>query len=409
MIEYVLMVISFISLYLATLWINVLYVEGGSFFARARGNYTPSVTILVPAHNEAGTLGKTLKSLLALNYPKNKLGIIVIDDGSTDNTSGAAKKFVSYRVFLIRKKNGGKASALNAGLRAAKGELVGCVDADSTVSPNSLRMIAAHFADERTGAVISGIMAENRNNLLERLQYFEYMFAIFFRRLIASLETLYVSPGVLSVYRTSVVRRLGGFDEKNISEDMEIALHLYHEGYAVKMELGSITKTIVPSDVGTLLRQRVRWARGMIYNTFYKYRDMFFNKKYGLMGTFQFPLNAVYPLLLVTASAVVAYSVIDNAYDLFMRIYIMGADFIYTYNPGSISKILMSLNLKVLLPIAATTGLGLFMFGRAHKIVGERWRYPGVFLAFLFLYPALLAYFWIVAAYQEVANKRAEW
>src|SRR3989344_3767903 len=110
--------------------------------ARKPGTATPSVAVIVPCRNEVATVSATCNSLLALDYPKDKLEIILVDDGSTDATPVMMSKFTYHpQVRIIRKENGGKHTALNAGIAVTQAELIGCLDADSFVEPDALREI----------------------------------------------------------------------------------------------------------------------------------------------------------------------------------------------------------------------------------------------------------------------------
>ncbi|HEX7627749.1 MAG TPA: glycosyltransferase family 2 protein, partial [Candidatus Methanoperedens sp.] len=208
MLEFVLWFISFVSLFVSMVWLSTFYLsKPGIVYGKDILQY-PAVSLCVPAFNEEKTIAKTLNSLLKLDYPEEKLEILVIDDGSTDNTYGAAKAFLEKtgagNIVIIQQKNAGKAAALNTALRKAQGDLFGCVDADSTVSEDSFKKIVPHFYDDRVAAVVSTIRVAQEKNFLQKLQMFEYILSSFFRKLFTSMESLYVTTGVLSVYRRQI-------------------------------------------------------------------------------------------------------------------------------------------------------------------------------------------------------------
>ncbi|MBN2112165.1 glycosyltransferase family 2 protein, partial [Candidatus Woesearchaeota archaeon] len=310
MIQNILWAVSFFSLWLVLIWLQVMYLEEPK---KHRCKETPLVTIAIAAYNEERTIEKTISSIAKADYPKDKIEIIVVNDGSRDRTADVVeeliKKYPDFGIKLISKPNGGKASAINRALEAAKGELFGVVDADSRISPNCMRMMAPYFAEKNLGAVISRIKVDKPNKLLERIQRFEYIMSNMIRKLMASIGTLALTPGVLSIYRTKLIRELGGFDENraNLTEDLEIAMRLKYNGYDVKMESESIVYTVVPKTIKGLWRQRIRWARGYIYNHV-KYKDMFFSRKHSLFGVFQMPVNILVLILLIINVSIISWA-----------------------------------------------------------------------------------------------------
>ena len=118
-------------------------------------------------------------------------------------------------------------------IKIAKGSLFACVDADSIVEKNSLRLMLPHFLDSKVGAVISAIKINKPKNIYEKVQRLEYIIAVLIRKLMESINTLSMTPGVLSVYKTDVLRKVGGFDSGNITEDYEIAMRLKYHKYKI--------------------------------------------------------------------------------------------------------------------------------------------------------------------------------
>ena len=138
--------------------------------AMANIDYAPPITVLVPTYNEANVICRTVETILASDYPD--LRVIVIDDGSTDGSGDVVGKVFALepRLTLLRKENGGKSTALNMGLQHTKTEIVVCVDADTILDKNAIRMLARHFADPRVGAVAGNVKVGNRTNPLTAWQ-----------------------------------------------------------------------------------------------------------------------------------------------------------------------------------------------------------------------------------------------
>lgn len=250
----------------------------------------PSVTVIVPAFNEEKTVGATIKSLLRLDYPKNKLQLILVDDGSTDETLQVFNKFKNHpQVKIISKENGGKHTAVNAGLAMVETELMSCLDADSFVTPETLRNMVPFFDNAEVKAVVPSIKVHEPKNMLQEMQKNEYRWGIFLRRMLSSLGALYVTPGPLSVIRTEVLRELGGYRLAHQTEDMEMALRLHSRHYKIVNATNAFVYTVTPHRIRGLIKQRTRWTYGFLKNT-YDYRELMFNTKYGNIGIFILPI-----------------------------------------------------------------------------------------------------------------------
>lgn len=258
--------------------------------ARQPSTATPSVAIVVPCWNEATTVAATVDSLLALDYPSDKLEIVLVDDGSTDETPAAMARFNDNpQVRIIRKENGGKHTALNAGIAATNAEFIGCLDADSFVEPDALKEIIPCFGEERVAAVTAAMSIHRPGNLLQHMQNAEYTFGITYRHVFASINGLYVTPGPFSFYRTSVVKELGGFRHGHQAEDMEMALRLQHAGYEIENAPRARVYTKSPDTVLKLVKQRTRWTTGFIRNVLGEYRSLIGSRKNSVLGMLVLP------------------------------------------------------------------------------------------------------------------------
>jgi len=250
----------------------------------------PSVAVIVPCYNEAATVAATCDSLLALEYPKDKLEIIFVNDGSTDATASVMARYAEHpQVRIIHKENGGKHTALNAGIAATQAELIGCLDADSFVEPDALSEIIPCFVGAEVAAVTAAMSVHNPKSILEHMQNAEYLFGIAYRHTFASVNSLYVTPGPFSFYRRDVVEALGGFRHGHQTEDMEMALRLQQEGYGIENAPRARVYTKVPTTIATLVKQRTRWVTGFLRNILGEYRSLIGNRGRGALGMLVLP------------------------------------------------------------------------------------------------------------------------
>jgi len=275
--------------------------------ARPLAAHSPKVAVIVPCWNEQNTVQGTVESLLALDYPADKLQIVLVDDGSTDNTPAVMDSYAKRpQITVIHKENGGKHTAMNLGIeKATDAVYVGCLDADSYVAPDALREIIAYFDDPKVAAVTAAMSVWDPKTLLERMQNADYIHGITLRHVISSLNGLYVTPGPFSFYRRDIVLAVGGFKEGHKTEDLEMALRLQNEGYILENAPRSRVYTKTPKSVRSLVKQRTRWTTGFLRNVFYDYRHMIGSKKYGTLGLLILPLG-----LIANVSGIIMFIVI---------------------------------------------------------------------------------------------------
>src|SRR5688572_20784945 len=189
--------------YILLLWLGYLHhIESRG--AAEQLTSAPPVTIIVPVYNEEAVIEAALHSLLALDYPA--FDILVVDDGSTDRTFELARSMEGRRagvtLRVVHKRNGGKASALNAGIAMARTPFVLCMDGDSRLTPDTLRHAMRHFADPRVGAVAGNVKVVNRNNMWTRLQALEYIEGLNMpRRAQGFLRVVNIIPGPIGIFR----------------------------------------------------------------------------------------------------------------------------------------------------------------------------------------------------------------
>lgn len=255
----------------------------------------PQVAIIVSVWNEETTIGGTIESLLALEYPQDKLSLILVNDGSTDGTSTVLDRLASHpQITVIHKEHAGKFATMNAGIEHASGaELIGFLDADSFVAPDALREIVAAFADPKISAVTASMSIHKPQTLFQRIQHAEYALSISLRHVMASIDSLYVTPGPFSFYRQSVFTELGLFKHAYLAEDMEMAMRMQRAGLRIGNALRARVYTKGPPTFRRLLKQRIRWTTGFLRNLLFDYRDLLGSRKNATLGLMVLPFGLI--------------------------------------------------------------------------------------------------------------------
>ncbi|MBV9215949.1 MAG: glycosyltransferase [Acidobacteria bacterium] len=251
--------------------------------------YQPLVSVIVPAFNEGKVIKSTLDALLASEY--RKFEIIVVDDGSTDDTHAVAEKHFGKNplVTLCAKPNGGKAEALNYGWQRAKGEVIVALDADTHFLPLTLGALAHRFADEKIGAIAGNAKVGNRINVVTKWQALEYVTSQNFdRRAFASLNCITVVPGSVGAWRRSVLEETGGFSPDTLAEDQDLTIQVRKLGYHIGYEEAAIGLTEAPDSLRNLAKQRFRWSYGTL-QCMWKHKNAFLNPRYGTLGFVAMP------------------------------------------------------------------------------------------------------------------------
>lgn len=306
-------------------------------------DYYIPVTIVVPAYNEEVTVVETVKSLLALDYRLYE--IIVVDDGSKDNTSKVLidafqmqfiRRPIRYQlqcqpvefvyesmtqkvpVTLIRKKNGGKADALNMGINASNYPYFICMDADSVLQYDSLSKIVRPVLEQGNVAAVGGTVRPSNNvelkkgrvikyrlpkNLLACMQVLEYDRSFLASRILFDkFNGSLIISGAFGLFRKDVVICAGGYDRTTMGEDMELVVKLHEYcvmndmPYVIRYATDAICWTQAPERLGDLCKQRKRWHLGL-FQSMWRHRRMFTNPKFGAVSLISYTYFLFYELL----------------------------------------------------------------------------------------------------------------
>ena len=234
----------------------------------------PGCTILIPAHNEEKVIARTIEAMLRLEYPKEKLKIMVINDGSTDGTrdiiEGYARADRRIELFDVPKGEGGKGKsrALNLGVQRVTSDVIAIYDADNTPDKDSLRYLVAQLlTNNELGAAIGKFRTINKNvNLLTKFINIE---TLSFQSMLQAgrwqMHNIATLPGTNFVMWTRLIRQLGGWDEQALTEDSELSIRIYQEGYKIKFVPYAMTYEQEPQSWRVWVHQRTRWVRGNSY------------------------------------------------------------------------------------------------------------------------------------------------
>lgn len=368
----------------------------------------PKVSVLIPAYNEEGTIEKTIKSILKSNY--KDFEVIVIDDGSKDNTLSIARSIKDSRLTVIHKKNGGKGSALNLGISKAKGAIIFTMDADTFVDPNSMKRMVRYFKNPRVMSVTPAMIIHNPKSILQRIQHIEYVMGLFLRKAFAALESIYVAPGAFSAYRKEFFDKYGGYDVGNITEDLEMALRIQSKGFHTENCSDAPAYTVAPSKFKELLVQRRRWYYGLIKNIIV-YKHMF-GKKYGDLGMFVLPVAWISVFFAVF---ITCYLFIKTLFDVYKEVLFLNSinfDFTSVLNLNRYSlerAVFMFLTNPVLLFIMIfIVMLGFYIYYASKKIGRISGLIVNISLFFLF-FAILFGFWWIVSIIYAIFYKEIKW
>jgi peptidoglycan-N-acetylglucosamine deacetylase len=268
-------------------------------------NPPPSVTVLIPAHNEESVIVETVTSVLLSDL--KDLRIIVVNDGSTDRTRELLDANFSRepRVRIIHQVNHGKAAALNVALSHADTEIVITIDADTEVERDAISKLIRHFADPKVGAVAGNVKVGNRSRWLTRWQALEYITSQNMeKRAFDLLNCITVVPGALGAWRTKAIEAAGGITADTVAEDADLTIGIRRLGWRVSYDEEAIAWTEAPEKPGQLIRQRFRWTFGTL-QSFWKHGDTLLRPKYGTLGWIALPNIFVFQLVLPLISPVI--------------------------------------------------------------------------------------------------------
>src|SRR5437667_1896060 len=276
------------------------------FRRRPRAEFAEPVSVVIAAYNEGKVIGNTLRALLTTDY-KGDVEVIVVDDGSRDETATEVQQIAAAdpRVRLLQQQNSGKARALQRALSAVRRGIVVFIDADTQCQRDTLPRLLEPFADAGVGAVSGHAKVGNLRRFIARCQALEYTCGFNLdRRAYNRWNCITVVPGAISAVRKEAIDEAGGLSLQTLAEDTDLTLSLHKYRQRIVYVPDAIAWTEAPESVGTLARQRSRWAYGTL-QCLWKHRDMLFNWNYRALGWFSLPSIWFFQIILVAVTPMV--------------------------------------------------------------------------------------------------------
>jgi cellulose synthase/poly-beta-1,6-N-acetylglucosamine synthase-like glycosyltransferase len=409
-------------LYLIIFWLLVLARESKSRSRpetiAERGSkpiQCPTVTVAIPAWNEQENIADTLDSVMRLDYSPDQLEVIVVNDGSTDETAAEVARVIGQyphrNLKLLAQPNRGKGAALNTALRNARGEFFAPMDADSIVRSDALRRMLPEFDDANVAAVIPLMKVWNPGNWLQRVQWCEYLVSVFYKHLMAILDCIGIIPGPFSVHRTRVLRELGGFEKGNITEDVELTLRLQKSQHKIVQSFNTEIYTKAPGTWRRFYRQRNRWYKGTFLNA-WRYRKLALNTRYGDFGFIQMPrMITEGALVLALPCAVIYYGILSPTIGHLHLASVKGVDPSLHLAQTLSSMSFIDLEWPVYFLMSVLYTLGLILIRLAHRHAGEPMTKHGYFVIpfYLFVYWMLTTIVYFGVFTDLVRGKTHQW
>jgi len=366
----------------------------------------PSVTIMVPCFNEERTVAGTIDSLLALDYPKDKLSIMAIDDGSTDSTPEVLKQFNDNpQVTVYVKENGGKHTALNFGLEKIESDLVGCLDADSFVKEDALKIVVSYFmSDKEIDAVTPSIIIREPKSIIQRVQRAEYYGSIFLRKMLSYLGAIYVTPGPFSIFKRDVFTSLGNYHHAYNTEDFELALRMHSNNMKIVNAHEAHVTTVGPYSARALHKQRLRWTFGFLKNII-DYKHLFSTRK-GALGAIVLPSGIIALFTIVFFVSVSLYNIAILSINKILAL--QAINWRLSGSPFSFDLFYLNTDASLIIGIVLVF-MTILAFTYGRKMVEQKDLLTGEFILFAVLY-VFVAPLWIIHSfYNLILAKSTEW
>ncbi len=417
--DYFFLFSTFVVIFCSLVYI-LAYREQKKHYKEEKISY-PGMSIIVPMWNEGETIAHTLESLLAMGEAYHgSMEVLVIDDNSTDNSFKIVEEYTRKYDFIrlyMKDKNlsQGKSESLNQGIKLARYDYVGCVDADSYPDAEALNHVAEDFSDPEVGAVTSKLVVRKPKKIVEWFQHIEYIYSNFILMAFDAMDAVYITRGPLSMYKKHIMEEIGGFLPADMTptEDMEITFRIRKAGYRIRGSRKAKVFTSVMPTWKDLFWQRMRWNRGTLIN-FWMHRDMFMDPKYGMFSMFIYPTAT---LMIAMVAFIIVYLLYMTSIFLAQQgtqlywIFITGQYPEFSQLVDSVANNPVLLSLHHLLLFVAVLGTFILVNGFGFRESRERLSMRYVFYLGLtpFIYNPVMIFFWASALVLQTTKYSVRW
>ena len=299
---------------------------------------------------------------------------------------------------------------MNFGIKKAKGEIIFSSDADTIVDSVSVKNMVRYFKDKDVASVTPAMVIAKPKGLWQRIQHIEYLSGLFLRKAFAAVNAIHITPGCFSAYRKSFFDKYGGYEEGNITEDLELSLRIQYNGYVIENSLESPVYTIPPKDFKGLLIQRRRWYYGLLKNS-WKYRKIF-SPKYGDLGVFVFPVAW---LGIFFSLFVLIYFIFKNLFRLKEELMFLSSinfDFgnLFNLNFYLLERLFLLLvsNPIVIFLSFFIIVLGCYLLFATRRVSKVSSVFINLPLFFIF-FATLFGIWWLITIFYSIFNKEIKW
>jgi biofilm PGA synthesis N-glycosyltransferase PgaC len=407
--DIVIWVVCFIGFFVSVMYILTL-LSSPRKNPRPDPKYKPRVSIIIPVWNEgsgkAEGLRKTIKSLLDCRYPKDKLEIIVVNDGSTDNSLQIAEEYRKFGIKIFsHRKPLGKTRAVNTGMKHATGEFVSALDADSFIMPDVIDKLVPHFKNPQVMAAIPSLKIWKPRSFLQQVQFQEFLSADFIRQLQSELGSVPLAPGAFTLIRKSFIDKYGSLDQNTMVEDLEISLRIQSKFFLIENVPDANVYTTGLNTLRGFISQRVRWFTGFMIQL-KRYRHLL-SRRYGNLGVFILPISIIYIIL---SLFLFVYAISLGTYNLvkfFFELKLVGFDFRHWFE-FHFDSFFLTISNSTILPIFLLIIFLMFMY-YIKKISEEKQSIIIPFISYILTYWFIGSYCWVVAIYYYMTKKKIRW
>ena len=406
----ILYILVFLAMYVQVFFLVTLFENRKKIIIRSGAiklDEYPGVTIVVPAWNEEKTIEKTVLSLLDLNYPKDKLKLFLVDDGSTDNTWNVISKFANIPgVKILKKPNGGKHTAINLGLENLETDYVGCLDADSFVDREALVRIMSYFANDPVAmAVVPSVVVHNPKTFIQIAQKAEYSMGIYTKKMLSFLGAINVTPGPFTIFKKKVFDDLGPYKRAHNTEDMEIAYRMQKHQYKIDHCNDAFVYTNTPSTIKKLFKQRLRWIYGFLNNTL-DYRHLVLKRKYGNFACFTLPTGIVSICTVCYLFSNVFYNIGHYIYTKILVYQTVGLQ--YSMPSFNFDWFFVNTQSYLFINILIYSCV-VFSIVIGRRMIENKWTFSYEMLYFLPVFSVIAPFWFMNAIINTIRNKRPAW